>query len=226
MQTYVHVMTSTIELGDWKRHRNLELTIEEWREVEKRRKQQEAIFGRNNGTFVAKKDKNYTGVGVAGEIAARHYLTEAFGLPEGSATLTEVGGKRDINIRIPSEGLEFSVHVKTGAYRNWPARSLPFGIHADQGIQHSGSALILVFLRRLEGSAFGREAQIAGWIPPWHLGECEVVEKGEMFPGGKYPSKTRNIVTYVRDYLPLTNLRELAGPHPPHRPADLASALA
>lgn len=214
-----------IEEDAWASARMLQLSSAEMQEIVDRTEEQEAVFGRNNGTFTARVDRNYTAVGVAGEIAARRMLIDTFGLAPDEVRLGAVGDKYDLYVTTPDG--ERGVHVKTGAYKSWPNDSLPFGIHAKQGIQQSGAPVVLVLLLRdMDGKGFKRNVKIAGWIPPWHLGECPIVEAGQSFPGvSALKSRTRNIATMIRDYQPITDLGAMLGPHPAERPAEAGPAV-
>lgn len=214
-----------IDEDTWNSARMLQLTTKEMQEIFDRAEAQEAVFGRNNGTFTARVDRNYTAKGVAGEVAVRRMLIDTFGLDPAHVRLGAIGDKYDVYVMTPDG--ERGIHVKTGAYKSWPNDSLPFGIHAKQGIQDSGAPVVLVFLLRdLDGKAFKPNVKIAGWVPPWHLGECPVIEAGQSFPGATaLKSRTRNIATMVRDYQPITDLGAMLGPHPADRPADAGPAV-
>ncbi len=174
-------------------------------EARHRAHQQELIYGHNTGHFTLDKEKENTFIGTLGEIVARHALLDLMvgRIPEVEVSLTNLGASVDLAVKsLP--GVE-GVHVKTGLWKNWPSKRFSFGVHADQNIQNTVYPLILVSL--IKGTEQSpSQAQIEGFVTPSYLRDCDVITRGERFPGSGVVSQTSNIVTYIGDYLPLSSL--------------------
>lgn len=177
----------------------------DWLFAEERTRSQESRYGRNSGYFHLEQDKANTFTGVLGELAVRRHLIERFGLRDADVRLTDVGSTYDLVVR---SSPIIQLHVKTGLWGHWPSASTAFGVHAGQGLESTSGCLVLVSLRR-SGDQVDQRAKVEGFISPRQLGECPVIREGETFPGTRYPSRTDNRLTYIRQYAAIRRLEDL-----------------
>jgi hypothetical protein len=163
-----------------------------------RARDQTAAYGHDSGYFHLGRRESSHEIGTTGEIAALEFLRKLLIKSSISCELNVLGATHDITIKWNDkvEGL----HVKTGRYRNWPLQDQPFGVHFGQRLEMSAGGLILVSLL----AGIENIARIEGIILPIELSKCNVIEKGEYFPGRTYTSRTRNRLTFVRDYKEVT----------------------
>jgi len=183
----------------------IEISTEMLEEGITRAREQEQIYGHNTGHFTLESEKENTIIGTVGEIVAREVINECrsarnIGL---SIQLSDLGAHTDLVIH--NHELFNGLHIKTGLWRRWPRDDFSFGVHADQGIQHASEPLVLVSLLK-ESEEFPVKAQVEGFVTPDYLRRCQVIHRGDRFPGSGVVSRTSNIVTFFRDYNPIADL--------------------
>lgn len=168
-------------------------------EAIRRAREQESIYGHNTGHFSLSVEKENTVTGTLGELLARQVVLEVAEKLEVEIhlELAPLGAPSDLFLSMGDT--KGGIHVKTGLWKSWPRPDFAFGIHADQGIENSSSPLVLVSLLR-SGQSAPLKARIEGYVRPSYLRTCQVINKGDRFPVTGVVSRTKNIVTYIRDY--------------------------
>jgi len=157
--------------------------------AQSRKREQESIYGRDSGYFKLGTGKENTLTGVLGELAVRRLLLEDFDLDPEDVVLNPPGHEFDISVSRPISG---QLHVKAGLWQSWPADATAFGVHAGQNLEESDASLVLVsMLKPREGDAPAK-ARVEGFMTPSELAESPIIEKGQLFPGMRYPSRTDN----------------------------------
>lgn len=168
-----------------------------------RARDQTAAYGHDTGYFHLGRRESSHEIGTIGEVAALAFLRKLSGTSGVSYELNNMGSKHDISIIF--DGKVEGLHVKTGRYRAWPNQDQPFGVHFSQRLEMTAGGLILVSLLMDTQNL----ARIEGILLPAELSKCKVLEEGDLFPGRTYSSRTRNRLTFLRDYKPVTS--ELIG---------------
>jgi hypothetical protein len=183
--------------GSWPEH-EIFLSPEVLGSAKARARDQTAAYGHDSGYFHLGRRESSHEIGTIGEIAARDFLRKLLIESGISCELNLLGATHDITIKLNDkvEGL----HVKTGRYRTWPLQDQPFGVHFGQRLEMTAGGLILVSLL----AGIENVARIEGILLPIELSKCNVLEKGEPFPGRTYTSRTCNRLTFLRDYKEVT----------------------
>jgi hypothetical protein len=163
-----------------------------------RARDQTAAYGHDAGYFHLGRRESSHEIGTIGEIAVLEFLRKLLSTSSVSCELNSMGSKHDITIKL--DGQVEGLHVKTGRYQAWPNQDQPFGVHFSQRLEMTAGGLILVSLL-MDTQNFAR---IEGMLLPAELSKCKVLERGDLFPGRTYSSRTRNRLTFLRDYKAVT----------------------
>ena len=163
-----------------------------------RARDQTAAYGHDAGYFHLGRRESSHEIGTIGEIAVLEFLRKLLSTSSVSCELNSMGSKHDITIKL--DGQVEGLHVKTGRYQAWPNQDQPFGVHFSQRLEMTAGGLILVSLL-MDTLNFAR---IEGMLLPAELSKCKVLERGDLFPGRTYSSRTRNRLTFLRDYKAVT----------------------
>lgn len=163
-----------------------------------RARDQTAAYGHDTGYFHLGRRESSHEIGTIGELAVLEFLQKILVTSEINCELNTIGSKHDITLQF--NGKVNGLHVKTGRYRAWPNQDQPFGVHFGQRLEMSAGGLILVSLL-MDSENFAR---IEGFLQPAELSNCKVLEEGDQFPGRSYSSRTRNRLTFLRDYKAVT----------------------
>lgn len=163
-------------------------------DARERAREQTAQYGHDSGYFsLGRKDSSHE-IGVIGEVVVLEFLRSLNSPCASSYQLGNLGAQFDIAVE--HNGKAGGLHVKTGRYRTWPDPEQPFGVHFGQKLEMTAAGLILVSLIASDPGI----ARIEGIMRPSELAECRILERGETFPGRSYPSRTRNRLTFVKNY--------------------------
>jgi hypothetical protein len=184
-------------------------------EAQQRTEHQEAIYGKDSGYFTLGTNKKNTLTGVLGEIAVARFITERYRLAMDDVVMTDIGNTYDLEL--PNH--DGFLHVKSGLWRSYPSPRTAFGVHAGQHLETTPACLALVSMQRGADGALPRSARIEGFLSPAELALTELIQKGEIFPGQSYPSRTENRLTYVGDFHEVDTIDELVRPKTPSDPA-------
>ncbi|OQA89687.1 MAG: hypothetical protein BWY26_01584 [Elusimicrobia bacterium ADurb.Bin231] len=171
----------------------LKLTEENLELIENLAVTQTKKYGHDTGHFRLGRSESSHKIGFIGEIALIQYL-RTLGFTAPKSGLCPMGARYDVFIKISEK--EFKVHVKTGKWKTWPNVSSSFGVHWDQKIENSFAPVVLVSFTETSLP----EVRIEGFVTPEYIGRCRIIEKGDIFPGQRYPSRCRNWLTYIMDF--------------------------
>lgn len=163
-----------------------------------RARDQTSAYGHDTGYFHLGRRESSHEIGTIGEVAVLEFLRKILVASGISCELNTMGSKHDITMSL--DGKVEGLHVKTGRYQVWPHQDQPFGVHFGQRLEMTAGGLILVSLLKDSQSL----ARIEGILLPAELSNCKVLEEGELFPGRTYSSRTRNRLTFLRDYKAVT----------------------
>ena len=183
--------------GSWPGH-TVYLSPESLANARERAREQTAQYGHDSGYFSLGRQDSSHEIGVIGEVVVLEFLRTLKSPCVSNYQLGILGAQFDISME--HDGRAGGVHVKTGRYRTWPDPGQPFGVHFGQKLEMTAAGLILVSLLASDPGI----ARIEGIMRPNELAECRILERGEAFPGRSYLSRTRNRLTFVKDYQSLS----------------------